>query len=114
MFLISTLAQLAVATSIFIVWIFRFHNVEREFQEFGLSTTIRNGVGVAKTSLSSLLVLGIWYQELVLWPALLLAFFMICAQYFHYSVANSLRKRLPSFCLLALCLLIIIIKCATI
>lgn len=110
MLLVSTLAQLTVAISIFIVWIFRFHNVEREFQEFGLTTITRNAVGAAKTSLSALLIVGIWHSELVFYSALLLAFFMICAQYFHYSVANNWRKRLPSFCLLALCLLIIILN----
>ena len=105
--LISTLTQIAVSLSIFIVWIFRFHNVEREFKEFKLSNITRNLVGVTKTSLSSALLLGIWYPEFIIPSAISLAIFMIFAQYFHYSVSNSWQKHLPSLVLFLLLILII-------
>ncbi len=106
MSIISILAQIAVALSIVIVWVFRFNNVEKEFKQYGLSDLTRNIVGASKLSLSTLLVAGIWYSDLVLIPALLLAFFMLSAQYFHFKVGNSMQKKLPSFVLLVLCLFI--------
>ncbi len=103
---ISILAQIAVALSIVFVWVFRFNNVEKEFKQYGLSDLTRNIVGASKLSLSTLLVAGIWYSDLVLIPALLLAFFMLSAQYFHFKVGNSMQKKLPSLVLLVLCLFI--------
>lgn len=103
---ISILAQITVALSIVIVWVFRFSNVEKEFKQYGLSDLTRNIVGASKLSLSTLLVAGIWYSDLVLIPSLLLAFFMLSAQYFHFKVGNSMQKKLPSLVLLVLCLYI--------
>jgi hypothetical protein len=103
---ISIIAQITVALSIVIVWVFRFNNVEKEFKQYGLSDLTRNIVGASKLSLSTLLVAGIWYSDLVLIPALLLAFFMLSAQYFHFKVGNTMQKKLPSLVLLILCLYI--------
>ena len=102
----SIFAQAIVAISIFYVWTFRFHNVEKEFKQFGLSTLIRSTVGASKIALSTLLFVGIWYSELVLIPSLLIAFLMVSAQYFHLKAGNPWIKRVPSLLLLLLCLFI--------
>jgi hypothetical protein len=78
----------------------------KEFNQDGLSELTRSIVGSSKIALSTLLVAGIWYPGLVLVPVLLLAFFMLAAQYFHYKVGNPLQKRMPSLLLLILCLFI--------
>ena len=96
----------AVATSIVHVWIFRFDNIVKEFKQYGLSDLTRSIVGSAKIALSTLLIAGIWYPALVLIPALLLAFLMMSAQYFHFKVGNPLQKHMPSLFLLMLCLFI--------
>jgi hypothetical protein len=62
-------------------WIFRFHNVVKEFNQFGLSDLTRNLIGAAKISLSPLLVLGICHSSLVLIPFILMGLLMIGAQY---------------------------------
>lgn len=103
---LSVIAQLVVAISIVIVWVFRFDNIIKEFNQYGLSTLVRSAVGSAKISLATLLVAGIWYPSLVLIPALLMAFLMLSAQYFHFKVSNSWQKRMPSLILLILCLFI--------
>ena len=103
---ISIIAQITVALSIVIVWVFRFDNVQKEFKQYGLSDLTRNIVGASKLSLSTLLVAGIWYTDLILIPSLLLAFFMLSAQYFHFKVGNTIQKKLPSLVLLLLCLFI--------
>jgi uncharacterized membrane protein YkgB len=100
---LSILAQLIVAISIVIVWVFRFENIVKEFTQYGLSSQTRTIVGATKIVLATLLVTGIWYPQLVLIPALLMAFLMLCAQYFHFKVKNVWQKRLPSLFLFLLC-----------
>ncbi len=102
----SIIAQLIVALSVVYVWIFRYDNIVKEFKQYSLNDLTRNMVGAAKIVSSTLLVAGIWYSDLVLIPALLLAFLMLTAQYFHFKVNNPWQKRLPSLLLLILCLFI--------
>ena len=102
----SIIAQVIVAFSIGYVWIFRFNNIVKEFNQYGLSDLTRSVVGAAKIALSTLLVAGIWYPDLVLIPSLLIAFLMLSAQYFHFKVSNPWRKHIPSLLLLILSLFI--------
>ena len=48
----SIIAQVIVATSIAYVWIFRFDNIVKEFNQYGLSDLTRSIVGSAKIALS--------------------------------------------------------------
>lgn len=96
------LAQLIVAISVVYVWVFRFHNVLKEFKQFELSDLTRNMVGATKISLATLLVVGIWYSSLVLIPSILMGLIMIGAQYFHFKISNPFIKHLPSLILLIL------------
>ncbi len=99
-------AQIIVALSIFYVWIFRFENIVKEFKQYGLNDLTRTIVGSSKIALSTLLIAGIWYPDLVLIPALAIAFLMVAAQYFHFKIGNPWNKHLPSLLLLILCLFI--------
>ncbi|MAJ07215.1 MAG: hypothetical protein CL827_10215 [Crocinitomicaceae bacterium] len=99
---LSQICQITVAISVLFVWVFRFHNVLKEFKQFGLSDITRNLVGTSKIALSTLLIVGIWYTNLVLIPSILMGLFMIGAQYFHFKVKNSFIKHLPSLFLLIL------------
>ncbi len=103
---LSIIAQIIVAISIVIVWVFRFDNIVKEFKQYKLSDLVRTMVGSTKIVLATLLVVGIWYPSLVLIPSLLMAFLMLSAQYFHFKVKNPWHKRLPSLFLLALCVFI--------
>ncbi len=103
---LAVIAQLIVAFSIVIVWVFRFDNIVKEFKQYGLNDLTRTMVGSAKIALATLLVAGIWYPALVLIPSLIMAFLMISAQYFHFKVKNPWQKRMPSLFLLLLCLFI--------
>jgi hypothetical protein len=103
---LANVAQIIIALSIIIVWVFRFDNIVKEFKQYGISDLIRNVVGAAKISLSTLLVVGIWYPSLVLIPSLVMAFLMVCAQIAHIRVKNPWFKFLPSFVLLILSLFV--------
>lgn len=96
------LSQIILAISVVYVWTFRFHNVLKEFEQFGLSDITRNIVGATKISLATLLIVGIWYSSLVLIPSILMGLLMIGAQYFHLKISNPFIKRLPSLILLIL------------
>lgn len=102
----SIVATIIVALSIIYVWVFRFDNIVTEFKQYGLSELTRNIVGASKIALSTLLVAGIWYPSLLLIPALLIAFLMVAAQYFHFKIGNPWQKHMPSIVLLILCLFI--------
>ncbi|TGE13858.1 DoxX family protein [Hymenobacter elongatus] len=99
-------AQLVIAFSIVIVWVFRFDNIVKEFKQYGLPDLVRNLVGAAKIALATLLVAGIWFPALVLVPALLMAFLMLCAQVAHIKVRNPWHKYVPSLLLLLLSLFV--------
>jgi hypothetical protein len=99
-------SQITVATSVIIVWVFRRKNIIIEFEEYGISDTIRDIVGAVKISLATILILGIWHKEFLILSSLSMAFLMICAQYYHFKVRNNFKKFVPSLALLLLCLFI--------
>jgi|TARA_E500000081_G_C6013788_1_gene296957 hypothetical protein len=103
---ISLLLQIIVAVSVYYVWIFRYHNVLAEFKQFGYSDVFRNFVGAAKMSISALLLLGLCYDEITLYAALGMAFFMLSAQLTHFRVKNPFIQRLPSLIFLIMSLFI--------
>ena len=104
--IILILGQIIIATSILIVWVFRYENITLEFQQYRLSALTQHLIGAVKISLSTIIVLGIWYDDLLFFSSILMAFLMICAQYFHFKVSNPLHKFVPSFLLLVISLLI--------
>ena len=95
--------QIGIALSVIYVWVFRFHNVIKEFEQFGLNDITRNLVGASKNSLATLLVTGIWFPSLIFGSSILMGVFMISAQYFHFKVNNPFKQRLPSLILLIAC-----------
>lgn len=105
-----SIAQIIVATSVAYVWIFRYDVIIKEFKDFGLSDLIRTFVGASKISLSTLLIVGIWYPSLIPIPSILMGLFMLAAQYFHFKIKNPLIKHLPSLIFLILCIFIALVS----
>ena len=103
---IAIYSQIVIAISVINVWVFRFDNIVKEFKQYGLSDTLRNIVGAFKISLSTLLVVGIFYEDVILVSSLSMAFLMICAQIAHIKARNPLMKYVPSFILLLLSLFV--------
>ena len=103
---ILILAQLIVSISVIVVWVFRRDNIDIEFKLYKLSNLTKNIVGALKISLATMLILGIWYSELLLISSLSMAFLMLCAQYFHFKAKNPWYKYVPSLIFLVLSLLI--------
>ena len=94
---IALACQVIVAVSVLYIWTFRYENIVVEFKHYGYSDLLRNVVGSSKISISAILLVGIWYNDVVFYGALSMAFFMICAQYSHFKVQNpSQFPNLPS------------------
>lgn len=98
------LSQIIVAASVYYVWIFRHFNVIKEFHQFGLSDLTRSFIGAIKISLAAILLVGIWYPELIPISSALMGLLMVGAQYFHFKIKNPFIKHLPSLILLLLCI----------
>ena len=105
-----SIAQIIVATSVAYIWIFRYDVIIKEFKDFGLSDLIRTFVGASKISLSTLLIVGIWYPSLIPIPSILMGLFMLAAQYFHFKIKNPFIKHLPSLIFLILCISIALVS----
>lgn len=101
--LLANSAQIIIACSVLFVWIFRFHNIESEFNNFGYSILFRSFVGVAKIALATLMLTGLCYDALSLPSTVGMAVFMLGAQYAHASANSEFRRRLPSLIFLVLC-----------
>ena len=74
---LSILAQLIVAVSILVVWVFRYDNIVMEFKQYGISDLVRNGVGASKIALATILALGVAYDVPVVAASLCMAILMI-------------------------------------
>lgn len=103
---LSIIAQILIALTIMIIWVFRFSRVEKEFKSYRLSDLTRNIVGASKISLSTLLIAGIWYKDLLFVSSLLMALLMVAAQFYHFKAKHPLLYFVLSFVLLLLCLFI--------
>jgi len=101
------LLQIIISASVAYIWIFRYDVIIKEFKEFGLSDTTRTFVGAAKISLSTLLIVGIWYPNFIIIPSILMGLFMLAAQYFHFKIKNPIIKHWPSLIFLIMCAIIV-------
>ena len=106
MFTLIQYLQMIVGVSVFYVWTFRIHNVIREFELFGFNEITRSLVGATKIALSTLLIIGVWYTDLVFIPSVLMSGFMLGAQYYHFKIKDPIIKYVPSFIFLILSLTI--------
>ncbi len=107
---LSVLLQGTIAASIWMVWVFRFENIVREFHQFGYPDWFRNLIGATKLSLAALLVAGIWFPVLAFFPAALMAVLMVGAQLTHFRVKNPLPKFIPSLVLLVLSIAVAVLN----
>jgi len=103
-----SVTQVILGLSVAYVWIFRFNNVVKEFNQFGLNDLTRNFVGASKIALATLLIAGIWHSSLVQIPSIIMGLFMVAAQYFHFKIKNPFIKHLPSLILMILSAIIAI------
>jgi hypothetical protein len=99
-----------VGCSVLYVWTFRYKNVDRDFQNFGLSGQTKAMVGTSKIAAGTLLITSIWFPDLTIGSTAMMAFFLAAAQFFHFRYHSALLNRIPSFVLLSACLMVLFSK----
>jgi hypothetical protein len=103
---VAIVLQAFVAASIFFVWAVRYANIVEEFRQYGLSASLRDLVGILKTTFAILLLVGIGRPDLAVLGALGIAALMLAAVATHVRVKNPVGKMLPALTLLVLSLAI--------
>jgi len=114
---VVTIIQVIIALGIFNVWILRFgkstawrggaaQNMKEEFQVYGLPGWAVGVIGFLKLLFAASLIAGIWVPTLTQPAAIGLAILMLGAVLMHIKVKDPLKKSLPAFSVLVLCLIV--------
>jgi hypothetical protein len=114
---VVTVIQVVIALGIFNVWILRFgkstawrggqaQNMKEEFQVYGLPGWAVGMIGFLKLLFAASLIAGLWLPALTQPAAIGLAILMLGAVLMHIKVKDPLKKSLPAFSVLVLCLIV--------
>ena len=104
--IITTILKTAIASALFFVWVVRYKNIVREFEEdFNYPSWLRDLTGIIKLTCAALL----FYPEQQLQNIGLLGIvtLMVFAILTHIRIKNTLRKTIPAVALISLCLLLL-------
>ena len=122
--IILIILQFVIALGIFNVWLVRFSqasewrggsatNMKEEFEVYGLPPAAVRIVGILKLCFAALLIIGIWMPCVVTPAASGLAVLMLGAIAMHLKVRDPLKKSLPAFIMLVLCLVVASSNCGS-
>ena len=110
--------QLIISIGLINVWFFRFNkatqyrggnakNMKEEFQAYGLPAWSMYLVGAAKVVIAVMLIVSIWFKELLVYNLLALAVLMIAAVLMHIKVKDPIKKSYPALSILFMIALIL-------
>jgi hypothetical protein len=98
--------KILVATSIFFVWVVRYKNIVKEFEEYGIPAWLRDLTGILKLTFAAMLLFGQGDRSITLLGSFGIAALMACAQVVHIKAGTATSRRLPSLLLLTLSVVI--------
>ena len=110
--------QLIISIGLINVWFFRFNkateyrggdakNMREEFKAYGLPAWSMYLVGAAKVFIAVMLIVSIWFKELLVYNLLALAVLMIAAVLMHIKVKDPIKKSYPALSILIMIALIL-------
>ncbi len=110
-------SQLIIALGLLNVWLLRTgkntpwragaaRNMREEFAAYGLPSWFMGVIGFLKVTLAILLIAGLFIPWLAKPAAISVAILMLGAIGMHFKVRDPLKKSLPAFSLLVLCLIV--------
>lgn len=113
----ALIAQIIVSLTVISVWTIRYNkatawrggdanSMAEEFGTYGLSERMLVLTRITKLSLAALLIAGIWMTDVAAAAALAMAGMMLVAVAMHVKVGDSIRKSVPAFTMLVLCLIV--------
>ena len=119
--IVSDILQVIIALGIYNVWIVRFNkatnyrggdakNLIEEFAVYGLSRNIAYLIGFLKLTAATLLLVGIWINSIIVYPAALMAVLMIGAISMHIKVKDPLLKGIPATLMLIMSVTVLLLN----
>ena len=100
-----TIFKTILSISIFFVWVVRYKNITEEFKGYYYPYWFRDFTGILMLSFSAMIMKN--KTELIILGCLGIIIQMLGALWTHYMVQNPLRKTIPAFAVLGLCLFIL-------
>ena len=100
-----TMSKVILSISIFYIWVVRYENITEEFKGYNYPYWFRDFTGILMLSFSAMIMKN--KTELIILGCLGLIVQMLGALWTHYMVQNPLRKTIPAFAVLGLCLFIL-------
>ncbi|MEO8501922.1 MAG: DoxX family protein [Vicinamibacteria bacterium] len=112
-----SIIQMVIGLGILNVWLLRrdkttawrgqqARNLKEEFGVYGLPPWFMGVIGFFKILFAALLILGVWLPSLTRPAAMGMAVLMLGAVSMHLKVKDPLKKSLPAFTLLVLCIVV--------
>jgi hypothetical protein len=98
--------KIILSASIFFVWVVRYKNIIKEFDEYNLPPWLRDLVGICKLTFCGVLLSG--NNELILYASGAMALLMFSAFITHIKFKHSISKMLPSLSLFIICAILFI------
>ena len=102
---IITMCKTILSISLFFIWVVRYKNITEEFKGYNYPYWFRDFTGILMLSFSVMIMKN--ETELIILGCLGIIVQMLGALWTHYMVQNPLRKTIPAFAVLGLCLLIL-------
>tara|TARA_Y100000741_G_scaffold262269_1_gene202889 strand:+ start:695 stop:1036 length:342 start_codon:yes stop_codon:yes gene_type:complete len=96
--------KIAALVSILFVWVVRYNNIQKEFEQFNLPKWLRDIVGILKISFAVMLHSDMSVIALIGSGGISLL--MIAAIFTHFRVKNKLYKMLPALTLFSINMII--------
>lgn len=107
--------QLVLAGAMIDVWWLRYKSpgvfrggdartMEEEFRVYGLPDWVRNATRAIKLGCAAGMILGLWWADVALVAAIVLALMMLGAVTMHVKVSDPVYKSAPAALFLILCL----------
>ena len=94
--------KILIATSIFFVWVVRYNNIVKEFEEYGIPAWVRDLTGILKLTFAAMLLFDHQDRSITILGSVGIATLMACAQIVHMRAGTSAFRRIPSLVLLTL------------
>lgn len=91
--------------AIFFVWVVRYDNIKREFEEYRLPSWLRDFTGILKISFACMLQFS--NNEVVILGALGISFLMTAAVITHIKLKSNFRMYIASVVMLLMSILIL-------
>ena len=100
-----TMCKVILSISLYYVWVVRYKNIKEEFKGYNYPYWFRDFTGILMLSFSAMIMKN--KTELIILGCLGIIIQMLGALWTHYMVQNPLRRTIPAFAVLGLCLFIV-------